>query len=120
MRNIQQINQTLKKELAMAVEELVEFEGGLITVSWVDCDPNFSSARIGVSVLPDSLTGSALEKLRKSSGEISHFLRERLRFRHMPKFLWQFDSTEKNADSLERIFEKIENEEDDEEEIRYE
>jgi ribosome-binding factor A len=120
MRNIQQINETLKKELAMAVEELVEFPDGIITVSWVECDPNFSSARIGISVLPDFLAGTALEKLRKASGEVAHHLRSRLRFRHMPKFFWVFDSTEKKADSIERIFDKIEKGEEDEEEIKYE
>lgn len=120
MRNIQQINQTLKKEIAMAVEELVEMPDGLITISWVECDPNFSSARIGISVIPDGLAGTALERLRKSSGEIAHLLKGRLRFRHIPKLLWEFDSTEKNADSLERIFEKIENNEDSDEEIKYE
>jgi len=87
----------------------------------VECDPNFRSARIGISVLPDSLAGTALEKLRKTSGEIAHELKGRLRFRHIPKLLWTFDPTEKNVDSLEKIFERIGKEKtNDNDDVRYE
>jgi ribosome-binding factor A len=120
MHNIERINEELRRETAIAIEKVIELEGGLITVAWANCDSNFSTARIGISVLPDSLAGTALEKLRKSSGEIASELKKRLSFRHIPKLFWTFDSTEKNVDSLERVFQKIENNEEDEEEIKYE
>lgn len=119
MRNINQVNETLQKEIALAVEELVEFEGGLITISWVKCDTNFSSARIGISVLPDGLAGTALEKLKKASGDISRHLKSRTRFRRVPTFVWIFDPTEKNADNIEKTLKKIEEGAEDDEDINY-
>lgn len=119
MRNINQVNETLKKEIALAVEELVEFPEGLITISWVACDPNFSSAQIAISVLPDGLAGTALAKLKKTSGPIAHALKNRLRFRHIPRLIWSFDPTEKNADTIEKTFEKIKEGIEDEEDINY-
>ena len=110
--NIERLNSTLKKEIALAIEGNVDFHDGIITVSRVNCDPNFSSARIDISVLPDNVAGSALEKLRASSGDIAKILKARVRFRKMPKLIWNFDSTEKKASVLDKAFEemkKIEN-----------
>ncbi len=120
MHNIERINEELRRETAAAIEKIVILEDGLITVVWANCDSNFSTARIGISVLPDSLAGTALERLRKASGEIAGELKKKLSFRHIPKLYWTFDSTEKKADSLERIFQKIENNEEEEEDIKYE
>lgn len=119
MRNIEQVNETLKKELSAAVSQLVEFPDGLITISWVTCAPNFSSAHIAISVIPDGLAGTALSKLKKANGPIAHVLKERLRFRQIPKLIWSFDPTEKNADSIENTFKKIEEGVEDEEDINY-
>jgi ribosome-binding factor A len=110
--NIERLNETLRKEVALAIEETIDFPDGLITVSWVKCDLNFSSAKIAISVLPDNVVGSALEKLRTSSGEIAGILKNRVRLRKMPKLLWTFDPTEKKAGILEEAFKemkKIEN-----------
>jgi ribosome-binding factor A len=125
--NIDRLNETLRKEIALAIEEAVDFADGIITVSWVKCDPNFSSAKIAISVLPDNVAGSALEKLRAASGEIAGLVKTRVLFRKMPKLLWLFDSTEKKAGVLDKAFEemkKIENLTDEEinkiENVKYE
>jgi ribosome-binding factor A len=121
--NIERLNETLRKEIAMIIAEEIDFPGGLITVTHVECDSNFYSARILFSVLPDSLVGTALEKLRKSSGLIGEELKHRIRIRKIPHLIWEFDPTEKQAGALDKIFAQAEKEketpEDELEDINY-
>jgi ribosome-binding factor A len=107
MPNIDRLNETLRKEIALAIAETIDFSDGVVTVSWVQCDPNFSSAKIAISVLPDNVAGSALEKLRAASGDIADIIKSRILFRKVPKLLWIFDSTEKKASVLDKTFEEM-------------
>jgi ribosome-binding factor A len=110
MPNIDRLNESLRKEIAMIIAEEVEFPDGLITITHVECDSNFYSARILFSVLPDSLVGTALEKLRKSSKLIAEELKHRIRIRKIPHLIWEFDPTEKQAGALDKIFAAAEKE----------
>jgi ribosome-binding factor A len=112
MPNIERLNETLRKQIAAIVAEEVEFPDGLITITRVDCDPNFYSATVSFSVLPDNLVGTALEKLKKNSKLIAEELKSRITMRKIPHFNWNFDPTEKKAGKLETIFQKIEKEKD--------
>jgi|WetSurMetagenome_2_1015567.scaffolds.fasta_scaffold1458657_1 ribosome-binding factor A len=123
MPNIERLNESLRKEIAMIITEEVDLPGGLITITRVECDANFYSARILFSVLPDSLLGTTLEKLRKSSGIIGEELKHRIRIRKIPHLIWEFDPTEKQAGALDKIFAAAEKEketpEDELEDINY-
>jgi ribosome-binding factor A len=110
MPNIERLNETLRKEIALIVAEEINIDGGLITISRVDCDPNYYSAKVSFSILPDNMVGTALEKFKKSSGLIAAELKNRIRMRKIPHFIWEFDPTEKKASVLEKVFEKIEKE----------
>jgi len=110
MPNIDRLNETLRKEIAAIITEEVEFPDGLITITRVECDTNFYSARILFSVLPDSLVGTALEKLRKNSGIIAEELKHRIRIRKIPHLIWEFDPTEKQAGELDKVFAEAEKE----------
>jgi ribosome-binding factor A len=110
MPNIERLNETLRKEIAMIITEEIDFPNGLITITHVECDSNFYSARILFSVLPDSLVGTALEKLRKNSGLIAEELKHRIKIRKIPHLIWEFDPTEKQAGALDKIFAAAEKE----------
>jgi ribosome-binding factor A len=110
MPDIKRLNEILRKQISMIIAEEIDFEGGLITISHIECDPNFYSARILISVLPESLAGSALEKLRKSSRLIGNELKNKIRIRKIPHFIWEFDPTEKRAGALDKIFSAAEKE----------
>jgi len=122
MPKIDQLNETLRKQIASLVAEELEFPNGLITILNVECDTNFYSATIYFSVLPDNLIGSALEKLNKISGTIAKGLKNRTRLRKIPHLIWRFDPTEKKASSIEQIMDKIAEgiNEDEMEDIKYE
>jgi ribosome-binding factor A len=123
MPDIERLNETLRKEIAMIITEEVDLPGGLITLTRVECDTNFYSARILFSVLPDSLLGTTLEKLRKSSGIIGEELKHRIRIRKIPHLIWEFDPTERQAGALDKIFAAAEKEkntpEDELEDVNY-
>jgi len=110
MSKVDQINELLHGELAMAVNQELEWPEALITISYVHRSPDLQIADIGVSVLPDNLKGTALKKLKAHSGKFAQLINRRTRLRKAPKLLWQFDSTEKEAAELEEIFLKIEQE----------
>ncbi|MDD5527435.1 MAG: ribosome-binding factor A [Patescibacteria group bacterium] len=110
MPNIDRVNESLRKEISMIIAENLELPGGLITITRVECDTNFYSARILFSVLPDNLVGTAKELLKKNSGLIGEELKHRIRIRKIPHLIWEFDPTEKQAGALDKIFAAAEKE----------
>ncbi|MBN2854332.1 ribosome-binding factor A, partial [Patescibacteria group bacterium] len=64
---IERVNELLLEELANAINKEVGLPDALITVSFVDCDPDLKNARVGISVLPDRLAGTALRLLKSST-----------------------------------------------------
>jgi ribosome-binding factor A len=115
MSKIDQINELLHRELAAAVNQELELPEVLITISYVSCDPDLRSAYVGVSVLPDKLTGTALKKLKASSGLFAKIIAKNTRLRKAPKLIWEFDDTERKAAELEEVFLKIDEEEEEKE-----
>ncbi len=93
----------LREELAAVINREVGLPNALITVTYVECSEDLKQARIGVSVLPDNLAGTALRKLRAESGQIVGLLRQRVKLRRLPKFIWEFDATEREAMKIERL-----------------
>ncbi|MEA3449512.1 MAG: ribosome-binding factor A [Patescibacteria group bacterium] len=103
MSRMEQVNAMLQAELAQLINECVEFRDGLITITRVKCSPNLKEATVFVSVLPENKYGSALKALRKSDYNFSKYLKKRIKMKYIPRFNWQIDSTEKEADELEKI-----------------
>lgn len=85
-------------------------ENGLITISYVDCSPNLSGVKIGISVLPFHLSESALKKLKKHSSVFSNILRKETRLRKIPRFSWELDETEERAGEIDKILGEIKEE----------
>jgi ribosome-binding factor A len=112
MSKISQLNELIMHELAVLVNREIDFPGALITISYVDCSPDLKQAKVGFSVLPDNLSGTALRKLQTSTGHLVGLLRDRLRLRRLPHFIWEFDATEKEAGKIEKIITDLGNSED--------
>ncbi|MCK4554309.1 ribosome-binding factor A [Candidatus Parcubacteria bacterium] len=108
MPRIDQINELLRSEIANLINQEIKLDNGLITICYVDCSPDLKNAKIGISVLPDNLSGTALQKLRKRSSQFCQILNRKLNLRNIPKFNWVIDDTEKNAAEIEEILKQIE------------
>ncbi len=100
-------NEILLQGLAEAVSRAVFLENALITVTYVDCSPDLKQAKVGISVLPDRLAGTALRKLKTSTGDIINILKKTVRLRRFPRLNWEFDSTEREADKIEKLIAEI-------------
>jgi len=107
MSKIEQINQLLMEELALAINREVEIPNALVTVIYVRTASDLKFATVGVSVLPDNLAGTVLEKLKKSAGLLSSILSKKTRLRQIPRFKFEFDSTEKKAAVLEKFINNL-------------
>lgn len=105
MAKTERINELILEELALAVNREIGLDGALITITYVDCSPDLKQARIGFSVLPDNLAGTALRKLNAATSQLVGLIRNRVKLRKMPHFVWEFDATEKDASRIERLIE---------------
>jgi len=116
MAKADKLNELLREELAMAINREVAIPNTLITISFVECSPDLKQARIGFSVLPDNMVGSAIRKLDSSTSQLVGILRNRLRLRKIPHLIWEFDATEKEASKIERLIAEANREDEDDEE----
>ena len=103
MSKVLQLNEALLHELALLINSELDFPEALVTVSYVDCSPDLKQAKVGFSVLPDRLSGTALRKLQAASGHLVGALAKRLPLRRLPHLIWEFDPTEKEAGKIERL-----------------
>ena len=117
MANTNRINDLILEELAAAVNREVGIENALITITYVECSPDLKQAKVGFSVLPDNLTGTALRKLNASTSQIVGILRSRIKLRKMPHLIWEFDATEKEASKIEKLIAAIDEEPEDDEDL---
>jgi ribosome-binding factor A len=103
MPNISRLNELFRSELASAVNREVGLPDALITITYVDCSKDLAQAKIGFSILPDRLAGTALRHLKASTGQLLPLLRSRIKLRKFPHLIWEFDATEKEAGKIERL-----------------
>lgn len=107
MASRERLNDLILEELAQAVNREVGVENALITIAYVDCSSDLSQAKVGFSILPDNLAGTALRRLNSATNQIVAILKKRLKLRKIPHLIWEFDSTEKEANRLEQIITEV-------------
>lgn len=110
MSRMERINEQLKNEIAMAVNERVGLEDGLITITQVSCSPNLQNATVKVSVLPENISGTALKKLRQTRRELSSLLKKKLRnLKMIPNLHFKIDNQERHAANMDKVFQDLKN-----------
>lgn len=110
MAKLERINELILEELAQAVNREVGVEGALITITYVNCSTDLKQAHIGFSVLPDKLAGSAMRKLNSATRELATKLTSRTKLRKLPKLIWEFDATEREASKIEELIKQANSE----------
>lgn len=107
---IEQINELIQHELSDILSREAFFDNYMVTITKVDCSPDLNQAKISISVLPDKFFGSALKKIRQQTGLFSKILGKKIKLRKIPRINWVADTTEKEAAEIEKILNKIKNE----------
>lgn len=103
MSKVDRFNELLLHNLAIIVSQEVGIQNAVITLSYVDTSPDLKQAKIGFSVLPDHFLGSTLKLLRSNTGLFVKRLQERINLRQIPKFIWEFDASERNLAELDQV-----------------
>jgi ribosome-binding factor A len=106
-RRLEQVNELLRAELAQLLARIQPLEKGLVTITYVKCSADLRQAKIGISVLPESLAGTTLKNLRHHNPEFVKILKKKLKFKFIPKFIWQIDSSERYTAEINKIFKDL-------------
>ena len=113
MSRLDQINETLQKELALIISKEAPLEGGMITISKVDVTPDLKSAHIFFTVLPENLAGTALKKLESNKGLFIRELKKRIKIKWIPDIYFKLDEGAIYANQVEAILGEIKREKED-------
>ncbi|OGF26801.1 hypothetical protein A2331_05600 [Candidatus Falkowbacteria bacterium RIFOXYB2_FULL_34_18] len=107
MSRMEQVNELLRGELANLISREITLDNGLITIIYVKCSPNLNQATVGISVLPETMSGTALRALRKHSSGFSGILKKKISLKFIPKFRWVVDSQERYAVEIDNAINEI-------------
>lgn len=99
-----QINEQLRKEIAMLISREIPLEDGLITIIHAKTSADIKNTTLLISVIPENLSGSALKLLRKHSSAFRHDLKKRLNLKYIPKLNWKIDPNERYALEMDKVF----------------
>jgi ribosome-binding factor A len=93
-KRVEQINELVKRELSQIIlREFASPENTLITIMNVDTALNFQSAKIQISVIPESRADAVMKDLNQKIYSIQQTLNKRLKIRPVPKIIF-FNATE--------------------------
>jgi ribosome-binding factor A len=101
------LSDLVQQLVAEMVQRVVEFPDGLITISFIDLSGDGQEAKIGVSVLPVKLYGTALRQLRKKSVVIAQTIAKKCHLARVPKLIWLIDDTAELAAHLDKIMDQL-------------
>jgi len=108
------VGEQLKKELS----HIIQFEWkdpgiGFVTVTGVDVTNDLSQAKVYISVLgSDEQKETTLKAFSRGKGFLRSELGKRMRLRHVPDLLFQFDGSIEYGSRIEKLLETINTEAD--------
>jgi ribosome-binding factor A len=101
---IQKVNELIKRHLGeIFLKELDLKPGIFLTISKVDTSADLRYARTFISVFPYKESDYAMKTLSKELYSIQGALNKKLSMRPLPRIEFFLDSTEEEADKIEKI-----------------
>ncbi|MCC7004535.1 ribosome-binding factor A [Candidatus Nomurabacteria bacterium] len=97
------------KNLAASFLQRESNSTSLITVTNVQLSDDLKTAKIFITVLPESAEESALEFTKRKRSDFRDFIKESLRIRQIPFFDFQIDLGEKTRQKIDEISKSINN-----------
>jgi len=105
---ISKINELIKQQVAEIITRELSLKPGVfITISKVDTSRDLRYTHIFISIFPEKETNYILETLRKEIYFIQGKLNKKLFLKIVPKIEFSVDTTELNADNIEKILNDI-------------
>ena len=108
-RRTERLGEEIREEVARMISgELKDPRIGFVTVTRVDLGPDLRQARIFVGVLgTEKQRQASLVGLKQASGFMRRALGQRLRLRHTPELLFQYDEGLDASDRVARLLSEI-------------
>jgi len=107
---IEKINELIKHHIGEIIVRDLDLKPGLfVTVSKVDTTPDLRYTRIFVSIFPPLETAYALKTLERELYQLQGKLNRKLSMKPLPKIEFRIDTTEIQADKIEKLLKKINN-----------
>lgn len=101
---IAKVNELIKQQVAeLITRELSLKPGVFITVSKVDTSKDLRYTQVFVSVFPEKEIKYAMNAIKNEAHSIQKKLYKKLNLKPLPKLEFRIDSTESQADEVERI-----------------
>lgn len=109
----QRVESLIQEELGKIIVREMEFPAGsLVTISGVEVQKDLDYANILISVIPTDKTDKAVELLEKRQKYLQHLLLEKIHIKPMPEIRFKADYGLAKAAETEKVFLKIEKEEE--------
>lgn len=90
----------LQAQLSTIVFQELEFEDALVTLSGVEVDPGLETARVKISVFPETAAPFVLTALEKAKRRLQYLLLKKVNIKPMPRIVFEIDRTERGEDAL--------------------
>jgi len=108
---IKKVNSLIKEQISeIFTRELNLKQGVFLTVVKVDTTKDLRYTRIFISVFPEADRSYILTALKNEKIGIQKKLHEKLHMKIMPKIIFKLDTTEAEADEIEKLLKKIKEE----------
>src|SRR4051812_22967992 len=108
-RRTERLGEEIREEVAqMITGELKDPRIGFVTVTRVDLGPDLRQARVFVGVLgTEKQRQASLSGLKQAAGFMRRALGQRLRLRHTPELVFQYDEGLEASDRVARLLDEI-------------
>jgi ribosome-binding factor A len=108
-RRADRLQAEIHEEVArMIAADLKDPRIGFVTVTRVSLTPDFRLARVSVGVLgPEAEREKTLTGLRQAAGYLRRELGRRLRIRHTPELVFDYDTGLDATDRVARLLEEV-------------
>ena len=107
-QRIEKINSLIQKHISEILTKDLSLKLGVfLTVAKVDTTPDLRYTRIFLSIFPEKETNYVVETLKKEKYMLQGALNKKLHMKPLPKLVFKIDTTEIEADKIERILREL-------------
>lgn len=105
---IRKINSLIQQHISTLISRHVDLKPGVfVTIPKVDTSPDLRYTRISVSIFPHKESHYALETLKNEKHVLQRELNKLLHMKPLPRITFCEDTTEEQADVIEKILRDI-------------
>lgn len=107
-QRIEKINSLIRKHISEIFLKEVSFKPGVfLTIPKVDTTPDLRYTRVFLSIFPEKETAYVTATIKKEAYVLQRALNQRLQMKPLPKLVFEVDTTEAEADKIEKILLEI-------------